>query len=254
MSALLAASIGNTRVALGVFEVPAGPGAPEPVLADAFTSPDAETFTPPFQPEQPIEAAVFGSVNPRCNAAVTEWIAERFGVKSLCFPRDVPFPMESRCEPPDAVGADRLANALAAYHEFHANCLVVDAGTAITVDAVSAEGPRFLGGAILPGVALSAWSLARGTALLPEANVKDLGPVIGTSTSAAISSGALRGLAGAIDRLTTDLAQELGHCEHIVLTGGDAARLAGLCKTRTVARPHLTLAGLAIAYSLHSRR
>ena len=156
--------------------------------------------------------------------------------------------MENRCQPPEAVGADRLANAVAAYDELRATCLIVDAGTAATIDAVSAGGPAFLGGSILPGIGLAAHALAKGTALLPSLAVRELGPAIATSTTAAITSGVARGLAGAVDRLVSDMATELGGCEHVILTGGDADRLAGLCNTPMALRPLLTLRGLALAW------
>ncbi len=251
MSGLLAVNIGNSRVTLAEFELPAAAGTPQLALAASFPSPGTADFSPQFEPEHPVEAVVVCSVNPPCDAAVIRWLRQTFSVEPLHFPSDVPPPIENRSDAPEAVGADRLANATAAYDEFHRACVIVDAGTAVTVDAVSADG-AFLGGAILPGIALWARALARGPALLPELSVKGPGPAIGRSTPSAISSGTLRGLAGAVDRLTADIAEELGGSEHIVLTGGDAPHLAGLCRTRMHVRPNLTLAGLALAYARHS--
>ncbi len=247
MSSLLTASIGNTRVALGMFDLPIAGPSPQPVLAASFPLFEAEAFSPEFQPAGPVAAAVLASVNPPHDAAVEAWIARRFGVKPLRFPDDVPLLIENRCKPPEAVGADRLANAIAAWHEFGTSCVIVDAGTAVTVDAVSADGPAFCGGAILPGLALWTRTLARSTALLPESRLEESGPAIGRSTLSAISSGTLRGLAGAIDRLVADIARELGGCGHVIITGGDAQRLAPFCKTDMTIRQHLTLTGLALA-------
>ncbi len=210
--------------------------------------PDADPLELDFQPGEPVEAAIVASVNPACDQPVFEWITARFGVEPHRFPADVPLQMENRCQPPEAVGADRLANAIAAYDEFAATCLIVDAGTAVTVDAVSASGPAFLGGSILPGISLAAHALAKGTALLPSLAVREPGSAIATSTTAAITSGVARGLAGAIDRLVSDMAAELGGCEHIILTGGDTDRLAALCNTPMAVRPMLTLRGLALAW------
>lgn len=253
MGSFLAVSIGNTRVGLGVFDLSAGGALPRPGTAGSFPLPQSKPFSPPFQPGQPVGAAVVASVNPPCEGPVLEWIEREFGAKPLCFPRDVPAPIENRYDPADALGADRLANAIAASEELEETCLVVDAGTAMTVDAVSADGPEILGGAILPGIALSAAALSRGTALLPVFEITDMGPAIGTSTRTAMSSGVLRGLAGAIDRLVADIWKELGADTPVLATGGDASRFAALCTTDMQVRPHLTLVGLAVAYLRHAR-
>ncbi len=247
MNALLAANIGNTRVAVGLFELPAASALLSPSITASFPAPD-DTFIAELEADASVEAAVFASVNPRATRAVTEWIAERFGVVPAAFPAEVPLPMENRCEPPEAVGADRLANAVAALRESGGPCLIVDAGTAVTVDAVSAEGPAFLGGAILPGMGLAAHSLAKGTALLPNLAVGEPGPAIGTSTSAAMTSGVVRGLAGAVDRLLADMCEELHGCPQIFLTGGEGPKLERLCRTPMTARPFLSLSGLAAAW------
>ena len=214
--------------------------------------PDAGPFHLDFEAAESVDAAIVASVNPPCERPVLEWIAERYGVEALHFPADVPLPMKNLCQPPEAAGADRLANAVAAYDEFKADCVIVDVGTAATVDAVSASGPAFLGGSILPGAGLAAHALAKGTALLPNLAVREPGPAIATSTTGAITSGVARGLAGAVDRLVSDMADELGGCEHVLLTGGDADRLALLCKTPMIARPHLALQGLALAWAAHA--
>jgi len=251
VSALLAVSIGNTRVGLGVFAGPAVEGPPLPDVTVSVPLPQGGAFSPEFEAGTAVDAAVVASVNPPATAPVLDWIAASFDVDPLLFPRDLPPGLANRCDPPDAVGADRLANAVAAYDEFRTTCIVVDAGTAITVDVVSADGPAFLGGAILPGPALAARALSQGTALLPELALTDTAAAVGASTAAAVSSGVLRGLAGAADRLISDIRDEVGICEHTVVTGGDADWLMRYCEAMLAARPHLTLSGLAAAYRAH---
>jgi len=255
VSALLAANLGNTRVALGVFPLLLAPGMPEPTLGHVFALPlPADGDLPArMRPSEPVEAAVLASVNPPREREVRDWIARHFGVTPLSFPAEVAPLVENRCRPPGAAGADRLANATAAYAKVQGPCVLIDAGTAVTVDAVSADG-EFLGGAILPGLSLWTRALAEGTALLPEVGLGELPPAIGASTSDAIASGALRGLAGAIDRLVTDLSAELGNRVRVVATGGDASRLLSLCRTEAELWPNLTLAGLALAYAAHAGR
>jgi type III pantothenate kinase len=247
MNRLLAINVGNARVGLGLFDLSDAGPVPDPKYASAVPAPSAERFAPYLPDGADPDAVLLLSVNPAGAALVADWVRERFGVDPLLFPRDIPAPIANRYEPPVAVGADRLANAAAAYAELRAACIVVDAGTAVTVDAVSAEG-AFQGGAILPGAVLMARALTEGTALLPELELAGTESAIGRSTAAAMSSGVLRGLAGAIDRLIADAREELGGAEHVLITGGDAERLRGLTATRMDHRPHLGLAGLALAY------
>lgn len=166
----------------------------------------------------------------------------------LRFPQDVPPLIENQCRPPDATGADRLAAAVAAHAEFGPPCIIVDAGTAITVDAVGGDPPAFLGGAILPGIRLAADALARSTALVPEIPHLSPGPAIGISTADAVASGVLRGLAGAVDRIIADVTSELSGSAPVITTGGNADLLSALCRTEMQVRPHLVLTGLAVAY------
>lgn len=245
MRGLLAVNIGNTRVGLGHFLwLPEDGGVPEPQRAGAFALPQASAFEPAFD-FTGVEAAVVASVNPSAEAPVCDWIERRVGVRPLRFPQDTAEAVSARCDEPMQVGADRLANAVAAWHEFRTACIIVDAGTAITVDAVDGQG-AFVGGAILPGIRLCARSLAEHTALLPRLDLATTPAAIGTNTRDAIASGVLRGLAGAIDRLIDAVGEELDPSANIIITGGDAGQLSELCRVPLEHRPHLTLAGLAV--------
>ena len=248
MSTLLVASIGNTRVALGVFDLAPAGGIPCLVIAESPPLPLPPGPPPPLETDRRVDAAVLASVNPSSDPDVAEWIARAFGVEIVRFPQDVPPTVAVRCREPETVGPDRLANAVAACAEFTPPCVIVDAGTAITVDAVSGD-RAFLGGAILPGLRLCGRALAEGTALLPEPDLAIEPPVIGATTAEAMASGVLRGLAGAVDRLVHDMTRELGGTARVLATGGDAARLAERCGTRPTLRPHLALTGLAVAFA-----
>ena len=134
------------------------------------------------------------------------------------------FPLGVKTDQPDRVGIDRLAAATAASHLVSSKngCIVIDCGTAASVDMVASEG-QFLGGAILPGPALLARSLADGTSLLPE--VSSLGhasppPMPGRSTNNAIAAGIGFGIRGAICRLVDEARRDLGTEADIFLTGG----------------------------------
>jgi len=168
VSSLLAANIGNTRVTLGIFRVPCK-SAVDPCLVHSCPVPAGPDFAPPLRPAEPVDAAILASVNPSHDKAVAAWITRAFGIRPLRFPEDVPLFLPNRYQPPESAGTDRLANAIAAYDEFHSACIIVDAGTAVTVDAVSADG-AFQGGAILPGIELwpVSWATA-GTSSRPAA-------------------------------------------------------------------------------------
>ncbi len=247
MGALLAINIGNTRTGFGWFTARPRVSVPTPDYVQSCLLGESGSFVPPEVPGIPVEAVLIASVNPPAEAAIAAWVKERFALCPLRFPRDVPAPLGNRYQPPGSLGADRMADAVAAHLEFGSPCIIVDAGTAVTVDAVDGE-PVFLGGSILPGLRLAADTLARGTALLPEVDPAAVAPALATSTAEAIRAGLLRGLAGAIDRLVADIAIQLGKPAPVALTGGDAERLLGLCHTRIHIRPHMALSGLAAAY------
>jgi type III pantothenate kinase len=153
--------------------------------------------------------------------------------------------LELRVKSPAAVGADRLAGALSAHRRFGAS-VVVDFGTAVTVNAVSAKG-EFLGGAILPGAALAAGALGAGTARVRVgAPGKPVRPP-GRSTAEAVAAGTIFGLAGAVDRLVDETLSALGGRAALVATGGGAELIAPLCRRKFRRLPNLVLEGLAIA-------
>jgi len=131
--------------------------------------------------------------------------------------------LEIRCSEPDRVGADRLYAAAGAADLAGRSCLVVDAGTALTVDAVlvSADARAFLGGAIAPGPRLSAAALAAGTARLPRVEPRAGAPALGTITEEAIQAGVVVGFRGAAELLVEELAREVRfEAAPVVLTGG----------------------------------
>jgi type III pantothenate kinase len=134
--------------------------------------------------------------------------------------------MPVRVAEPDLVGADRLLGAWTARVVVGAPCIVVDVGTATTIDVVDADG-AFVGGAILPGPALGMRALARGTALLPPVPLEPPASAIGRDTVEAIASGVILGHREAIGGLIERMSDELGGGRRpsVVLTGGDASVL-----------------------------
>ncbi len=188
-------------------------------------------------------AVIVGSVNPALTEAAGEIASHEFDAPARYFRRDVPFGLDIRVERPEEVGDDRLAHALAAFDRVRGAVVVVDVGTAVTVDAVAPDG-AFLGGAIMPGTRIAADALARWTALLPEIDLSGTVRVPGKSTEEAMRLGLLHGAAGAIDRLIEETREALGVEAPVLGTGGGAARIAPLTKHVKEIEPALTLEGL----------
>jgi type III pantothenate kinase len=201
---------------------------------------------PPRRSPVPLVAA---SVNPPATERLRQLAAEvapqaPFHLAAA----DFPIPIRNDTAEPDRVGVDRLLAALAAYRQVRGPCIVVDFGTAITVNVVRADG-ALLGGAILPGLAMMAQALSKRTAQLPEVNVPDSAPAVGRTTHEAIAAGLLHGTAGAVSNLIIVAGEVVGSDAQIFLTGGDAARVAAFLPPdcRDIS-PDLVLEGLLIAW------
>lgn len=148
-----------------------------------------------------------------------------------------------------SVGADRLANAVAARRIYGAPAIVVDLGTATTFDCVSPTG-AYLGGAIMPGVLTSAEELFRRAARLPKVELRPPRRALGRTTEEALRAGVLWGAAGAVDALVRRLALEMKGTPHVIATGGLARVLAAECETVNVVDEALTLKGLRLIWEL----
>jgi type III pantothenate kinase len=146
---------------------------------------------------------------------------------------------------PTRLGADRWAAVIGAFHLYGGPACVVDAGTAITVDAVDKQG-RHLGGLIAPGPQTMRRALAGATAGLPDQGEGDL-HLLARDTRSGITGGGWQAAAGFLERMLALLTQELGPDARFILTGGDAERLAALLPPRFTLCPDLVLQGLAVA-------
>jgi type III pantothenate kinase len=147
---------------------------------------------------------------------------------------------------PKEVGADRIADAVGAYDLYGGPCIVVDMGTATTVEAISEKG-EYLGGAITPGVSISLEALYQQAAALRRVELVEPRSVIGRSTVESIESGTLYGFAGLVDGLARRFMAELGEAT-VVATGGFSPLIAPYSETIEHLEPWLTLHGLRIVY------
>ena len=149
---------------------------------------------------------------------------------------------------PATIGADRLANAVAARARFGAPVVVVDFGTAVTFDVVNRHGD-YVGGIIAPGLAAMTSYLHEKTALLPQIEIREVSAVIGKSTEQAMLIGAVHGYRGLIRELIQELKVEL-NCRRlpVVATGGYARLIASKLPEITAVDPLLTLKGLRLTW------
>ena len=152
-----------------------------------------------------------------------------------------------RYHDPSAVGADRIANAIAARDLYGTPAIVVDLGTATTFDCVSQSG-EYLGGAIAPGVGTSAEELFRRAARIPRVDLRRPTRALGRTTEESLRAGVLWGAAGQVDALVNRLAREMKGTPQVIATGGWAKVVAPECATVQVVDEALTLKGMRILW------
>jgi type III pantothenate kinase len=255
---LIAVDIGNTRIKLGLFAARAeANGLPTPsrtLVVPTLIWDEASAQN--WLRDVPSDTAWWiASVNRAALSRLTTWIQQnRAGTPKIRRLKWNDLPITAAVEFPDKVGIDRLAGAVAAnrLRDPVRPAIVIGVGSAITVDLVGADGV-FRGGAILPGIGMSARALDEFTDLLPRSPLEELTgppPALGTSTLSAIHSGLYWGAVGAMRELVARLSQTLSDenvWPEVFLTGGAAASVAATLDPATRFVEHLVLAGIALA-------
>ena len=248
---LVVVNVGNTRVAVGPFvagelgevtrvPIDAGPDAWGEAIGEAWLKVQSRENA----------AIVAASVNPEVNEALENEIGEVAGRRVVWVGKDLELPIPVLTDEPEQTGIDRVLNVAAAYEQMGKACVVVDAGTAVTVDVCDDQG-RFLGGAIAPGVQVQLEALHDKTAQLPAVRFAAPTDPIGKSTQQAILHGVYHGVRGMVKELAENYATELGQWPDIIATGGDAAALFTEWELIHAIAPNLTLYGIALAYANH---
>jgi len=269
-SNLIAIDVGNSRVKLGLFRLDGAVGFPQPETALQLDGQQPEfdrlcawlaVASPHPLPLSTTRCAGapergqsrlrwhIASVNRPATSRLIDWLRDHRPDDEIMLLTSGDLPLEVRLPRPDMVGVDRLLDAVAAnrLRTPGRKAVVVDVGSAITVDLVDADG-AYCGGAILPGIAMSARALHEFTDLLPLIDMADLHeppPALGTATVAAMRSGLFWGAIGAVRQLVKQLAG--GGETEIFLTGGAGPAVAQLLGATAQFVPHLTLAGIALA-------
>jgi len=245
--------IGNTNTVLGLYD-------PDPIRqrihwrisSDKNRTPDevvlllGQLLRTGGTELQRIEGAVIGSVVPALTQAYREAVGTVLEKQPIEVSSRLNLGLRIDIRNPEQIGADRLANAVAAQHRYQGAVIVVDFGTATTFDVISAAG-EYLGGVIAPGVHTSARDLFSRAARLPRfVEIREPTAVIGKTTEDSILSGLVFGTVGQIDGVVTRIAEQLGEQVTVVATGGLAHLIAPKSATIGEVCPDLTLIGLVL--------
>jgi type III pantothenate kinase len=194
-----------------------------------------------------VTGAIVSSVVPPLTPVVEELCRAYFATEAEVVGPGLKTGMPILYENPSEVGADRITAAVAAYEKYGGPLIVLDFGTATTFDAVSAKG-EYLGGAIAPGVRISAEALYLKTAKLPRIEIRKPKKAIGRTTVASMQSGLYFGYIGLVTRTIAEIRKELGPNARVISTGGFGGQVAAEVPEIEAHEPDLVLEGLRIIH------
>ena len=194
-----------------------------------------------------IKDGIISCVVPPILETIKEVCKECFRIIPLVVGDDVDAGMPILYDNPREVGADRIVNAVAGYDKYHQSLIIIDFGTATTFDCVSSSG-EYLGGAISPGIAISAEALFQRTSKLPRIDISQPPTAIGKNTVASIQSGLFFGYVSLVEGMVKRIEMEMQSSPLIIATGGQAELISKGTDVIKHVEPNLTLEGLMLIY------
>ena len=206
-------------------------------------------------PDVKITGAVIGSVVKGFEDKISAVLRKIYGIETVVISFNSKLPIKLGVDYPEKLGVDRLINGAYAYNKFNQSVIVIDCGSAITLDVVNNEG-EFLGGIIALGLKNQLQAISSYTSALPELSLKNIETNIGKNTQEAILSGVINGTAsmidGMIEKCSKEFLNRLSNKPKIILTGGDAGFIQSYLKTQIdIVDENFTLNGLKYLYSLN---
>lgn len=202
-----------------------------------------------------VTGVVISNVVPAMQRAITDMCSRYLKKKPAIVGPELKIDMAINTDNPGEVGADRIVNAVAAFHRFKTDLIIVDFGTATTFDYVSKDG-EYMGGLIVPGIGISAEALFKNAAQLPRVEIARPKQVIGKNTVECMQSGIYYGYVGMVDSVVTRMEKEIGRKAKVIATGGLSSLIAQDAKKIDMTDEFITLEGLKLIYEwnqpLHS--
>ncbi|MBW1716197.1 MAG: type III pantothenate kinase [Deltaproteobacteria bacterium] len=254
---LLCIDVGNTNIVLGIFQ--------DDTMLDHWrirTERDMtgdelgllvnNLFIPAKLEMSSVDAVIISCVVPPLLSAFREFCLRYFGQEPMIVGPDINTGMPIEYDHPKEVGADRIVNAVAAYQKYRTGLIIVDFGTATTFDYISSEGV-YEGGAIAPGIIISAEALFQKASKLPRVEIfANPKTVIAKETISSMNAGLIYGYAGLVDGIVNRIKKEAGSDTTVVATGGLAPLIKSEATTIDYVEEFLALEGLKTIFDLNA--
>ena len=256
---LLAVDVGNTNIVMGVFDNASLAGSWRLRSQRSLTEDEIHVFLYNVFLKNgltygDVSGVVASCVVPSLSVSLEKFCEKYLGRSPYWVDASSVPDMPLLVDDPHSVGADRIVNAVAAFHKYRSSLIVVDFGTATTVDSISESG-AYLGGTISPGLKISSDALFQKTSLLPRMERFALpDSVIAKNTISSINAGIIYGYAGLVDGIVRRAKKEMGAHPKVIATGGLASLIAEVAETIGRVEPNLTLEGLWIIYEKRANK